>query len=92
MTKSERNKHYRHALVAFEKGKSEFICNQLGYEIGNYIQEENLQDVFPELAKRKPKVILAPTSEGGWWPVSDRNIRIKVLKQCIKETSPKTKK
>ena len=39
-----------------------------------------------------PKRITASPLEGGWWPQSNRNIRINVLKQCIKETNPKTKK
>ncbi len=91
LTEEERNKHYRHALVAIENGKL-FICNILYSQIGgNGVSDEELEDTFPELTKRKPDV-LAPRTEGGGWPIKDRKVRIEVLKQCIEETNPKSKK
>ncbi len=91
MKKEKRNKHYRHALVAIEKGDGDFICNifikQIG--VGAYLSDEDIEEMFPEFAAKKPKRITAPQSEGGWWLQSNRKIRIKVLKACIKETNPK---
>jgi hypothetical protein len=88
MIQEERNKHYRHALVAVENGEH-FICNILYFQLRGRFSSEELEEFFPEFFKRKPEIITASFDEGGWWPMNDAKSRIEVLKQCIEETNPK---
>jgi hypothetical protein len=55
-------------------------------KILNKPEKENICPIwnlnkFPEIAKHKP-----PYSRVYWFPISDREPRIKILKQAIKET------
>lgn len=92
--KSKRHKLYKEALERFKKRKAVFICvaisdsshnNSLGKR--DYYTSE-VPDLFPELKKREPRYHYAAS---GWWNPQNRSIRMKVLKQCIKETLPKKK-
>lgn len=92
LTRDQRNRIYRESLELLKSEEYYAIC----YCIENVMCRLDIFSRFcsplysemvswlPELRKRKPK-----TAEMFWWPVEDKESRIKVLKQCIRETQPK---
>jgi len=43
MTQEEKNKHYKHALVAIENEERDFICNILMWQMQSWISESELE-------------------------------------------------
>jgi len=85
ITKEQRNKYYKKVLKDIESDKFLFICPVLGH-IAN-IDPFNIITFFPELLAKKPAE--RPVNDV-WWPSSTEGKlnRMRVLKECIKETNP----
>lgn len=102
-TKTERNLIYRTALKRLEANEPPFsLCQclivsiiflhrklsiyyDLHYSALIPLVTDLLLDSLPEFAKyKKPEI----DSDTYWWSPDDRDIRIKVLKECIEQTNP----
>ena len=85
-TKAQRHKIYKVVIEndVCHNGICHVIVLYLLVAYGVDIFCTHVPDYFPELRKRKPKHDLAH-----WWPLNDRESRLKVLRACIRETAPK---
>lgn len=90
LTKAQRHELYKAVLK--ENDLSDGICIDLAHFVRQsgypnfYI--DGISSTFPELMKHKPI-----DAQVYWFPdtVNGKKQRIEVLKQCIRETSPKKK-
>lgn len=91
-TKAERHQIYKDALIIFEDGYSIGLCSaihrSLSYDTLNW-GPYGCMSFFPELWKRKP---IGVKKDDYWWKVGDKISRIRILKECIEESTPKIKK
>lgn len=92
-TKTKRHEAYKYAYKILKLADSRvFICNHLDsffYFHGHKRAPSYSAKYFPELLKRKPKDVKVGDAWFRWYEVTKR---LKVLKDCIKETKPKAKK
>ena len=89
MTKKDRNRIYKEALDSFTEEHMGYtgLCyhiNKARDIIENSPDPYLKMSAYPEIYKHKPEKYF--TWIGHWWDLTDREIRIKVLKQAIKET------
>jgi hypothetical protein len=93
-TKAERHQIYKRTLVLYLtqiywRGLCYHIKNVLPNDVCEMWSPYSYITFYSELLKRKPK---DKSIHDYWWDTKDRNIRIKVLEECIEETAPKSKK
>lgn len=91
LTKEERNNIYTYALEAYiEERKKCGLCwciytaiMRLGFDLR--VDPYSRMEEYPEIIKHKPL-------DAGeyWFPKEDKEIRIKILKEAIELTKPKT--
>lgn len=100
LTKAQRHNVYTEALKLFlvkcNYGNNIGLCDVLSNALDKlkynqafcvpYDPFECPED-FPEIIKHKPETALIVF----WWDIEDTEVRIRVLKQAIQETTPKRK-
>jgi len=99
LTKRQRHSYYKKALLSVRLVPNSsdkvgyydrFICISLKKTVFGFgITTNTVPDLFPEFKKWKEKRKYFTTN--AWWNPNNKSIRVRVLNQCIKETSPKKK-
>lgn len=84
LTKDQRFIAYCIMLEEIESSENYFFCNTFYRCFGLVNSQITMQEYFPELYSKKPKVTHSPNC---WFPVHETEKRIKILKQCIEETA-----
>jgi len=94
-TKAQRHQIYKDAILYLtnKNRQSLGICSAiyraLSDDKAKFWDSYEHMSYFPEVLRRKPENI---TNMTYWWVVPNIKIRIKVLEECIEETTPKTRK
>lgn len=87
LTKAQRHKYYKEALK--QLSPDEGICCILSYVVLGCSNHITIVKYFPELIKFKPPNTMNYVYWFGWPDMDTYEERKKVLRQCIRETSPK---
>lgn len=86
LTKTERHRIYKEALLRFKECQNIGLCGAISYVTGEWYHTfDELQKMFPELAAKKPENIIYGWY---WWGEFDMKPRIEALEECINETAP----
>ena len=90
-TRQQRNKIYKRALSNYNNERWDVLCLCVGSDAG--VSNDDVPEHFPEFAKFKPKVLISNNIYSGlWWPIEDRESRVRCLEACIAQTEGEEKK
>jgi hypothetical protein len=89
-TRKQRNEIYKRALSNYNNERWDVLCPCIGSDVG--VSNDDVPEDFPEFAKFKPKKLINSfTRRGLWWPIDDRESRVRCLEICIAQTEGEKK-